>query len=738
MDYYWPGVYTGSPYTSSLPNVSLSACQWATLYCERANRFGTICEKQDGVTQISGAENIGVFGSQILTTINKNIELLSGADVVITGKIKLAPDVAIVVRRGARLTIDNAVLSSCDPSEEGRWEGIFIEGNYDLEQPSERSFPLPTEAGVVRVYNGNISDCSSVLRTYRFEPASDYSAGWDRAYWGGVMYVRDSEFKNNKRVAEFMKYEKENKSLFHGTQFYGKQDATRSDRAITAWAVNGISVDQGCNFYDFSNQAIYSINAFFKINNSNFRFNTEAVVLEYTRSHTSVMNEIGIEGGNEFSANIGAVCIVTSDFQFRNNSSFQNNFVSNAEDYYVETYGTGQINIDNNSFTGAEGGAYIWSTQPRFFSSINCNVFNGAGVKNRGLSISGDQFNTVIEGNVFSGLESALVFQQASGTTFIPKESQGNPSISHGNFWIGNEDDIVRSTANSVRNHAEVTYYSHTFDQGQVSEFNPDESSTYGGGVNVVMAQAFFENDCTAGFEVEDPIVPTGFPCEDFAGGGLSPDHPDQRQNLAALSEMMDDAYASQPTDASSIVDLVDCLSQEDQLRLYYLSLNFTHDETLYQAVRNSESLSLSDIAGLERARQVWLFENSLLGEDVLLDYYEMTCADSKLAKPYIREHNFVIHRKVSDADYLSCEEEADEPATEFFAEQPVGRSVNELESCTQRCAGVTYSVIDLISGVEMKVDAPTQVVDFEVNIPYRYVKTACPTHGTHLSKTFE
>ena len=740
MDYHWSKVYTGSPYASSLPEVSLSACQWSSLYCYSANRYGTACEKEDGATQISGIQTIQGDPS-IPPKINKNIEILAGGDLTLSGVIKFAPGVSIVVRRGARLTVDNADLSSCDPSESGRWKGIFIEGNYGLEQPGEDAFPLVNEAGVARVYSSKIKDTYTALQTYRFEPDTDVSRSWERSYWGGVMYVRDSEFTNNTRAAEFMKYEIKNKSLFHGTQFYGDRDAILGNRAITAWATHGIEVDEGCAFYEFDDQAIFSINAFFDINNSIFRYNHESVVLEYTRSHTlsEFSNIIGTNGMNELSDNFGAISIVSSDFQFQNSSNIENNFVSNSDNYYIETYGRGFITVDNNSFYGSTGDSFIWSIHPSFQSSINCNVLNGGGVKTRGLAISGNKAETSVEGNVMSGLTDALIFRWKNGVFFSPKLTQGNPDMSHGNYWLGNTRDIKRDNARSIRDHAELTFFTHTFDEGQTSNFNPNNSATYGGDQFVVMERAFFANECTEDLEVVEPGPPTSEPCEQFAEGGLSPDNPQQKENLGLLFTIMEEAYSSVPVDGNQIADLVDCLTEEDKIRLYYLSLNYTHDEELFQAVKNSESFTYSDIAGLERARQVWLFENSMLGDEELLEYYEITCDDSKLAMPYLREHNFVIHQQISSPDYLSCSDrEYEGQDSEFENEESESEGLADHHDCATSCKNVGYTIVDMVSGDERTVLKPAKLTRFDFDKPYRYLKVTCPDHGSSLTRKIE
>lgn len=737
MDYEGPGTSPNVP-LGTIAQVSLSPCQWSTFYCEMANRYSTgVCEKQNGVTQIFGNETIGVFGSQIPRTINQNIEITAGADLTITGEVKIAPDVAIVVRRGGRITIDNAAITSCD--SDGRWEGIFIEGNFDLEQPDEGSFPMASEAGVARVYSSSLSDAETVLRTLRFDPEDDYFASWDQAYWGGAIYVRDSEFRNNKRVAEFMKYEKNNKSLFHTSQFYGEQDATRSDRAITAWATRGVEIDAGCTFNDFENEAIYSVNAFFEIKNSAFRDNQESIVLEYTRSHLSSSFKNFIIS-NELSNNLGAIAIVSSDYQFRNSSTISDNFIVSSEGYYLETYGRGLININNNSFFGTTGDAFIWSIHPSIDgSSINCNVLSGSGGKFIGLAVSGNQSGTSIEGNVMSGLNTALHFRRSGSLFFYPKPTQGSPSDSHGNYWVGNNYDVWRDGNRGVRNHAFMTFFSHTFDQGQTNSFNPNESFTYGGNQRVVMDRAFFENECTEDLEINNPDPPTSFPCDDFAFGGLSPEHPYQKSNLSSLYLMLKEAYDATPIDGSSIVDLVDCLIDEDKIRLYYLSLNFTHDQRLFGAVRNSESLSYSDIAGLDRARQVWLFENAILEDEELLDYYEVTCSDSKLAMPYLREHNFVIHSKISSPDYLSCSDRTDEGEILEAQNDENGTGGSDaIHSCETSCKNIFYSLVDLVSGEEKSVLEPSKLSKFDFDKPYRFLKVSCSDHGVSLIRKVE
>ena len=737
MDYNWPNPSSANPPVG----VSISPCQWSTMYCEFLRRFGNeICEKQDGVLQFSEVEEIG---STTPITINKNIEVLAGGDLTLKGTIKFAPGVAIVVRRGGRLTVDNALLSRCNTTEAGRWKGIFIEGNYGLEQPGENTFPSPPEsAGIVRMYISRIDGTYTALQTYRYEPSTDVARGWERSYWGGVMYVRDSEFTNNTRAAEFMKYGIKNKSLFHGTQFYGDRDAILGNRAITAWATHGVEIDEGCGFYEFDDQAIYSINAFFDINNSAFRNNHETIVLEYTRSHLSddFSNKIGTKGMNEITDNFGAIAIIASDYQFRNNSEIVNNFVSNSENYYVETYGRGLINIDHNSFSGATGDSYIWSIHPSLpDNSINCNTLTGLGGKFRGLAISGNQSETSVEGNVISGLERGLTFRWARGVFFSPKLTQGVPNRSHGNYWLGNTKDISRDNTRSIRDHAELTFFTHTFDEGQSSNFNPNNSASYGGDQFVVMERAFFDNDCTEDLEVVEPEPPTSEPCEQFAEGGLSPDNPQQKENLGLLFTIMEEAYSSVPVDGNQIADLVDCLTEEDKIRLYYLSLNYTHDEELFQAVKNSESFTYSDIAGLERARQVWLFENSMLGDEELLEYYEITCDDSKLAMPYLREHNFVIHQQISSPDYLSCSDrEYEGQDSEFENEESESEGLADHHDCATSCKNVGYTIVDMVSGDERTVLKPAKLTRFDFDKPYRYLKVTCPDHGSSLTRKIE
>ncbi|MEZ5013660.1 MAG: T9SS type A sorting domain-containing protein [Chitinophagales bacterium] len=235
------------PFSSGLPNcpitdLSIDDCE-GNIY---ASSYGRGIWESD--LPINTYDDIHISTS---TTWNSNMNIASNvvveanAVLTITGgaTIEMAGGKKITVMRGGRLNIDNATLTNgC----EALWEGIEVWGYNDLDHPPitdvlSGAYPSSIDDDGVVFINGNsiIENAHNAISTSKYN-----EVGWsDPDYHGGIIVVLGSTFRNNRRSAEFLTFDKENVSEFIGCTFI--TDALLHENVwpyahVSMWDVTGV------------------------------------------------------------------------------------------------------------------------------------------------------------------------------------------------------------------------------------------------------------------------------------------------------------------------------------------------------------------------------------------------------------------------------------------------------------------------------------------------------------------
>jgi hypothetical protein len=121
--------------------------------------------------------------------------------------IKFEDHAKIIVSPGAKLKLDNAVLtsSSCGTM----WDGIVLEGDANFTQS-------PLYQGTVEMINQSVlENALTGIRVYGIN--SNGSTDWSKT--GGIVSANDALFLNNYRDVEFLSYKHLNFSRFEKCQF---------------------------------------------------------------------------------------------------------------------------------------------------------------------------------------------------------------------------------------------------------------------------------------------------------------------------------------------------------------------------------------------------------------------------------------------------------------------------------------------------------------------------------------
>ncbi len=195
-------------------------------------------------------------------TLAGDLILEPGAVLTILCTIKMKSQTKIVVKRGARLIIDQGkITSACSET----WRGIEVWGNTTLGQ-----IP-PSNQGWVRVINGgSIQKAAMGIYTNR---TNEESGRWVPGYTGGIVQATEAKFINNVQAVQFFPYDNFNSlSSFTNCEFV--TDSNRYDGQTDAYFVTIIGlkgiVFTACRFLNQSGQqyeqsGIRSMNSYIKI-----------------------------------------------------------------------------------------------------------------------------------------------------------------------------------------------------------------------------------------------------------------------------------------------------------------------------------------------------------------------------------------------------------------------------------------------------------------------------------------
>jgi hypothetical protein len=273
-----------------------------------------------------------------------DIIINTGAQLTVTATLRFGKDKGIRVTRGAKLHVNGGTLTKCLMAED--WMGIRVEGNSSLPQPNAFSMPAANEAGVVLINNlAHVEWARTSISTTR------YNDGGNPAYWGGMVHCENATFHSNRRVAEFMKYDKPNQSKFINCTM---ESGGAGHAGVTIWDTDNVTFEN-CRFYNMTSQGILTYDA-------------GAIVQD---GSSFQKNKIGIEGKATYPY-VGKLMIGKM-------GSTPNYFLDNQTNHIrVEStaFGAG-LEVVNNEFFGASTAVRVIGPS-RY--TIRANSISGSGV----------------------------------------------------------------------------------------------------------------------------------------------------------------------------------------------------------------------------------------------------------------------------------------------------------------------------------------------------------------------
>ncbi len=262
---------------------SLTPCQWAiyygALYIERPDFVHVADQECDFTSPESGTPYVISTGEHIvfdnLSYMPNDIIIHANASLRISCVLMMAPGTSITVKRAGKLIVDGGSIIKAGDAP---WKGIYVEGNGSKEQPNPSlSNPNYTDISVAGSAIFNFATISGAQTAVRTRHRTQW---WLEEYWGGLIAAQSTNFLDNGRAIEFMKYEiygddfpneslLPNKSIFDECTFkeVEEHDYNENTLGVTIWACNGIEF-KSCTFENLDQTAIYGINCGFKVSNN--------------------------------------------------------------------------------------------------------------------------------------------------------------------------------------------------------------------------------------------------------------------------------------------------------------------------------------------------------------------------------------------------------------------------------------------------------------------------------------
>ena len=404
--------------------------------------------------------------------INGVVTIESGANFIIQASTLKFSDInsKLVVKQGAKLTIDNSTLkNSCT----GQWQGIEVWGTTNQHQ-----FPVGGVyyQGIVELKNGAI-----------IENAANGITNWKPDGWtsiGGIIKAEGATFKNCRRGVEFMKYrnfhpisgyEMDNVSYFKNCSFIVDDNypanASPFYTGISLWSVRGVKFS-GCDFFNNktvkgNGYGIFSLDAGYKIYAI---CNSQASPCpeQYLDKTWFRGFEYGINASNAETSN--TVNVQDSKFtdngygiELRNvnNAVVLKSRFEMASAINCPNYGYG-LNIVNSTGYAIEENAFTGNGVPP------ANTWSGIEITNSGTAyneIYKNTFQNLTTGNLADLLNASTNTIPPTGLTYLCNTNTNNDY----DFYVTNKVD---SRISYYQRSGTATAAENSFSQGAVINFH--------------------------------------------------------------------------------------------------------------------------------------------------------------------------------------------------------------------------------------------------------------------------
>ncbi|MEY4904163.1 MAG: hypothetical protein RLZZ292_1978, partial [Bacteroidota bacterium] len=416
--------------------------------------------------------------------IYQDVIVKTGATLTVTCKLLMAKDAKIIVERGARLIVDGATITNVNPCTDEAWGGIYVIGNSDKIQPNPYGTLKPDDAGVVIIKNkALITHASTAIST-----SSPYKPN-PSLYWGGVVIAEGSDFIDNRRAAEFMRYKYPNISTFTNCTIKEENDWRKNTIGVTIWDCKGITF-KGNTFENLDVSGIMGIDFDAIITDQNkFKHIVRYGIESYSTHPASGKTEI--TNGNEFERNyidIYAQANAKNEgLVIRNGNTFKQSLggviMQGATDYHIKS----------NWFEDEVVGVLSEDTDS-YLNKIECNTFNGT---YQSINFQGDNSRTLFIANNFNSLKTDVNLTASKNSVGSIKQEQGTDKESVANCFTEGKDHI-----NSVPGAADWFFY-HASEEKKC--YIPINNITDGGTNNYEIDKVGSIYHCVPSFAGEDP-----------------------------------------------------------------------------------------------------------------------------------------------------------------------------------------------------------------------------------------
>jgi len=304
----------------------------------KALNIGAAVEMAQVWPNIEMGDKLDLEGEQTISnlTSNGNVYIKKGADITITGSLTLAHDnIFVYVEKGARLRIDGAVVGpgSCNTY----WRGFIVEGNSARQQPDpETTFLDPDDAGILILNNATINDAVNAV---------SMNPGQNSKLFGGLVIATSTQFNDNGRSFEFMRYQLGETSRITSCKF---TDNTK--HVITAWRSDGLVIEND-TFLLYQDDAIFNATSAFTARNNRFIGSGSPNSLDWLYRNIGIDINNGsmlatnyVVENNFFTGNHFAVKFEGTD----NQSRFTLNTMT-GNDFGIDAQGTDHFEVYGNS-----------------------------------------------------------------------------------------------------------------------------------------------------------------------------------------------------------------------------------------------------------------------------------------------------------------------------------------------------------------------------------------------------
>lgn len=364
---------------------------------------------------------------------------------------------------------------------------------FSLEQPDpalakdETQMLDPNGAGVVWLNGAVMRNAVTAIST-RSEWFTNY---------GGLVMVYGSDFVDNRRAVEFMKYGKKNKSYFTYVDVY-KSDNPPSEvnKGVSIWGCHGIKFSD-THFNKIGTYGILGIDFSAEVENCSFKegtglsygFNTQSTMPNVSKSETIIKNcqfeklRYGVYANS--TPNMIYPLTIKDGCRFSEGSG--------TASWGIRIAGESNFQIIENFFNDHTFSVHAVSTW-NINNLIKCNYFES--FIQRGINAANNNSNLAMPGNYFlnpSGLEIAVA--GTAGQQGIIASHQGSSAKEAGNCF----DNSISAISAPPSSAAFFRYYVHNLTNNPVPCKKPTNNQFDGGTNNYTLlpaSQPHIPEDC--------------------------------------------------------------------------------------------------------------------------------------------------------------------------------------------------------------------------------------------------